>query len=137
MIRKSVVLAAVAAVGVALSAGAAEAKTRVHIGAGFGYGYPGWGYGGWCSPMDPFCGTGLYYPRHRYGYGFRRDRFDPVWDPYRLTCKEAAWKLGQWGYYNVRQVSCGGNFHTLKATKKGKRYTFRANANTGRIVRTR
>lgn len=135
MTFKPMIFAAIAAAGLALSAGAADAKTRIHIGTGFGFGYPGYGYGGWCSPMDPFCGGG-FYPRHGYHRYpvYRRDR---MWDPYRLTCKEAAWKIDNWGYSNVRQVSCGGNFHVLKATKGGKRHTFRANANTGRIVRVR
>lgn len=131
----SLMIAGFAAAGLALSAGAASAKTHVFIGVGPGF-------GGGCSPMDPFCGSGgypgyayRYNPRFGYDHAGRRD--GGVWDPYRLTCKDAAWKLGEAGYSNVRQVSCGGNYHVLKATRHGQRFTFRANANTGAIVRIR
>jgi hypothetical protein len=87
----------------------ASAKTKIIIGVGT----PGWCYTHW----DPGC--------HRRGF---------IYDPYRMTCKEAKWMLMERGYKAVNTKSCGGKYHTFFAKKKGHKLLIKVRAATGRIA---
>ncbi len=135
MTLKSLLAGGLLALGIGLGSGLAvepaDAKTRVYIGIGNPYPY----YDCYNPGYLDWCGHGFYrpayrfYPRYRY---YRDDQADR-----RHSCRSAERAIRHAGYRNVRAVDCGGRIYGFQATKRGKRYSLRVNALTGRITTSR
>ena len=115
MFRK-LVAAAGFAISLAALSSAAEAKTSIAIGVGLGAPSAGYGY----SPYDG-------------SYGYR----EPVFLRNYLSCPEAAFKLSQNGWRNVRARNCHGSTYVFTGVRGRVPGILRINGLTGRVVSVR